>query len=283
MLAIGLMALGHGVVPGAAAAQQVDESGPVITAEQERGDAKRYWLVTHDGQQIEASGPWQVRGRQLLYPNLAGDLVSIPLSEVDLEASELATNPPPPPEVEPGPPPAPVLVLRTNEQPELATSPPAAGDASAAPEGGAPAGGDQAEGADGDQQSGAGETGETGDGSGSASAEGSGDASAQPSAERPRRLPVRRSSAVEVVSWRDISPEFDSATIYGTVRNTSDVTVTSIRMQVIALDETGADIQRQPAVLLASRLDPGETTNFRSVFAQIGAHSDFRFEIEATR
>lgn len=75
-------------------------------------------LVTRDGQQIETEGPWTVKGRQVVFTTPEGRLTSIRLTEVDMEASELATNPPPPPppalgaEAEkPKAPPKPVLVL----------------------------------------------------------------------------------------------------------------------------------------------------------------------------
>ena len=75
-------------------------------------------LVTQDGQQIETEGPWTVKGRQVIFTTPEGRLTSIRLTEVDLEASELATNPPPPPPPVPGAepdkpkaPPKPILVL----------------------------------------------------------------------------------------------------------------------------------------------------------------------------
>ena len=53
-------------------------------------------LVTRDGQRIETDGPWEVKGRQVVFTNTAGVLSVVRLSEIDLEASELATNPPEP-------------------------------------------------------------------------------------------------------------------------------------------------------------------------------------------
>lgn len=57
-------------------------------------------LVTHDGQRIETDGPWEVKGRQVVFTTATGVLSAMRLTEVDLEASEKATNwqaPPPPP------------------------------------------------------------------------------------------------------------------------------------------------------------------------------------------
>lgn len=58
-------------------------------------------LVTVDGPTIETSGPFEVRGRQVVFTDTDGRLRSIRLTSVDLEASrratELALRPPPAP------------------------------------------------------------------------------------------------------------------------------------------------------------------------------------------
>lgn len=48
-------------------------------------------LVTRDGSQVETEGPWEVKGRLVVFHQPNGTLVSMRLSEVDLEASEEAT------------------------------------------------------------------------------------------------------------------------------------------------------------------------------------------------
>lgn len=76
------------------------------------------WLVTRDGTHIETRGPWEVRGRTVVFTGANGTLSSMRLSEVDLEASTAATErakaPPPPREEQQKPPEGekePVLVL----------------------------------------------------------------------------------------------------------------------------------------------------------------------------
>lgn len=67
------------------------------------------WLVTTDGAKIETKGSWEVRGRLIVFTRADGRLASMRASEVDLDASAVATTeaiaaseaPPPPP-----PPPA---------------------------------------------------------------------------------------------------------------------------------------------------------------------------------
>ncbi|MEM1205241.1 MAG: hypothetical protein AAGN66_18580 [Acidobacteriota bacterium] len=70
-------------------------------------------LVMVDGSQIETDGPWEVRGRQIRFRLPNGTLSSVRASEVDLAASEEATQAatrPAPAPVE-APEPEPVLVL----------------------------------------------------------------------------------------------------------------------------------------------------------------------------
>ncbi len=49
------------------------------------------WLVTADGDRVETVGPWEVKGRQVVFRDAAGKLASLRLTEVDLEASRAAT------------------------------------------------------------------------------------------------------------------------------------------------------------------------------------------------
>ncbi len=58
------------------------------------------WLVVRDGGQIETRGAWKVEGRTVVFTDTQGTVRSLQLEDVDLEASEEATeaakNPPPP-------------------------------------------------------------------------------------------------------------------------------------------------------------------------------------------
>jgi hypothetical protein len=79
--------------------------------------ARADWLVTLEGARVETRGPWEVRGRMVVFTQTGGTLSSIRLSEVDLEASRAATDeaaappPAPAPAEAPPPPPPPVLKL----------------------------------------------------------------------------------------------------------------------------------------------------------------------------
>lgn len=48
-------------------------------------------LVTRDGQLIETQGPWEVKGRMVIFTSTRGTLSSIRLDEVNLDASHAAT------------------------------------------------------------------------------------------------------------------------------------------------------------------------------------------------
>lgn len=51
------------------------------------GAASADWLVTRDGARVEIRGPWEVRGKQVIFTLPNGTLSSMPLSEVDLDGS----------------------------------------------------------------------------------------------------------------------------------------------------------------------------------------------------
>lgn len=56
------------------------------------GPAAADWLVLGDGGRVETRGPWQVRGRLLVFTTADGQLSSLRLSDVDLDASREATE-----------------------------------------------------------------------------------------------------------------------------------------------------------------------------------------------
>ncbi|MEM8930916.1 MAG: hypothetical protein AAGE94_07065, partial [Acidobacteriota bacterium] len=68
-------------------------------------------LVTVDGDRIETQGPWEVRGRQVIFTDAQGRHAAMRLTDIDLDASDAATReaaaPPPPPAPDAAPPPAP--------------------------------------------------------------------------------------------------------------------------------------------------------------------------------
>jgi hypothetical protein len=50
------------------------------------------WLVTRAGGRVETKGPWQTKGKLVVFTQTDGSLASLRLTEVDLEASRKATS-----------------------------------------------------------------------------------------------------------------------------------------------------------------------------------------------
>lgn len=73
------------------------------------------WLVLNDGTRVETAGPWEIKGKLVVFTAPGGSLSSLRLSEVDLEASQRATEearaPKKAPEPEAPPEKRPILVL----------------------------------------------------------------------------------------------------------------------------------------------------------------------------
>lgn len=49
-------------------------------------------LVTSDGTKLQTKGSWKIKGRQVIFTNETGVLSAMRLSEIDIEASEVATK-----------------------------------------------------------------------------------------------------------------------------------------------------------------------------------------------
>ncbi len=90
------------------------------------------WLVTRDGGKVETKGPWQAKGKLVVFTRAAdGALASLRASEVDLEASAKATaeakvqaDTPPPPEA-----PKKKIAVLTDKDFQKPTPPAEAGEA----------------------------------------------------------------------------------------------------------------------------------------------------------
>lgn len=76
------------------------------------------WLVTRDGARVESKGTWTVKGNQVLFRQPNGTLSALRLSEVDLDASALATAQAKEAALQPPPTPAPhrESILRLTEK-----------------------------------------------------------------------------------------------------------------------------------------------------------------------
>ena len=88
------------------------------------------WLVTREGGRVETQGAWAVKGRLVVFSLPNGTLSSLRLSDLDLEASRVATAAAkaPPPAPVPPPPKKPVLVITDADIPRAAAPAEAAGE-----------------------------------------------------------------------------------------------------------------------------------------------------------
>ncbi len=56
------------------------------------GAARADWLITREGARVETKGAWKVKGKLVVFQTLDGNLSSLRVAEVDLDASRRATE-----------------------------------------------------------------------------------------------------------------------------------------------------------------------------------------------
>lgn len=204
------------------------------------------WLVTVDGGRVETHGPWEERGRVVVFTLPDGQLASLRLSEVDLEASRAATAaaeeeakrraeaPPPAPPAKREP----VLVLRDGDVPR------------------ARAGGETA----------AGETSQPGD-EGAAEGEGSGPGP----------------TGLRVDSWsQGQDPEDGSVVVRGVVENGSDSFATGVTVAVQVYDVNGEPLASTETAGQPAALRPGQRGEFEARFPGVYAIASVQIDTRGT-
>ncbi len=202
------------------------------------------WLVLRDGSRVETRGPWEVKGKLVVFTTADGQLASLRLAEVDADASREATADAarPRPEVAPAPPPPPrqaVLVL-TDADVRRA---PAAGDAGG--------GGDN------------GDNVEQGDG---------GDAPTP----RPSLPPGER---LVVSEWQEEPlTDGEGLRLTGTLRNRGAEAATGVRLTALLFDPEGSLLATGEAQLSTANVMPGRQVRFAIDFPGVFAMSAVRFE-----
>lgn len=209
------------------------------------GPSAADWLMTQDGAKVETKGAWEVRGKLVVFTLANGQLSSMRVDKVDLEASRELTEaanrppPPPPPKPEPAERQQPVLVLTNADIPQASKVP------------GVPV----VKVPDGDE----------GDSPGGS--EGSGEAA---------------SPALEVASWNVVDRTSPDVEIVGTLRNTSDAIVTGIVLLVRVYDGDEKMIAETPALFNPTSLAPNGTVNFRALFPGVYGLATASFEIRSS-
>lgn len=212
------------------------------------GPAAADWLVTREGGRVETQGPWTVKGKLVVFHTAEGKLSSMRLADVDLDASQRATEeavaaqaqaeaePEKPAERKKS-----VLSI-TDKDVKKAEPPPAA-----------------AEGAEG--------------------AEGEAAAEEKPAAAQ------TGSSGLVVETWnQERHPDDGHVTINGTLVNSSaDITAAELKLKALVYDESGTLMATSEAALAANALSPGQKTAFRAELPGVFSFAKINFEVQSRR
>lgn len=213
------------------------------------------WIITHDGERLETRGPWKQKGKLLVFTSPGGQLSSLRLSEVDLEASHAASR-----ELRQASrastqgrenettPAAPVLVLTDGDVGRFLGPAAPAGDTSTPtlpiepqPTAGSP---DATE--------------------------------ATPDA------PAVATPRVVVTESRELDNDGTSGTVFtGRVRNTSSEVTGNLQLTVLLFDDEGKLLISTDAQLNARTLKPGQRTEFRAEFPDPIPYSRVEYSIES--
>lgn len=218
------------------------------------------WLMTVDGQRLEIQGSWEVDGRRVLFTLPNGTLGSLPLDEIDLEASErltAAAAAPEPVEEAPEEPVTPVMVI-TDADVARVERPATAADGSDARNAAPPAGDEAA--TDGD----------------TAGDDTAGEDDTAPAA-------AASSGPIEVMEWSELlNVESLQLELFGTLRNASSEVASNIELTVRLFDDAESQLAANRAAVNVRTLAPGASTPFRVVFPGVKRFAAATFEIDHT-
>lgn len=188
------------------------------------------WLVTQSGDQVETEGPWEVKGKLVVFTLPGGTLSSMRLSDVDLDASQQLTT-------EKNQPTAPAAAATTPRREAtivITDSDVAHVGAAAVPNS-----------AEGRQEAGA-----------QARAELAGDAAS--------------GEGLTVAEWnQEFDDGIDGVVVTGSVENRSPNLHGEITLQVMLYNTDGSLAGRAAATLDNVLLRAGQSTSFRAAFAGI--------------
>lgn len=212
--------------------------------------ARADWLVTRAGGRIETKGPWQVKGKLIVFTGTNGALGSLRLADVDLPASETATV-----EAKKEKDKAATIAQEPPKPKERKKSVRSLTDADfshkAADDGTAKADGAGKDAKDGKTK----------------------DKAADPAKDNTESLVV-------VQSWtKENRSEGDGINLYGTLQNNGKDAATDVVLKVTLVNETNETVGTAEGVLAATSIPPNGSTSFRVPFAGVFAFSQARFEV----
>jgi hypothetical protein len=200
------------------------------------------WLVTQEGARVETRGPWQVKGKLVVFTAADGALSSLRLSLVDLDASRMATADR-----------QKMVEEDIQQKPEKKKSVRSITDKDVTHPG--------TEAAADDAASPKPEDGKAMDGT---------------------LVNKGKSSPVVVGSWQKLDrDQKDGIELFGELKNESAEIASQVGLTVKLLDETGAVVATTEAILNANAIEPGSATNFRAIFQGVYTFASAKFEIRS--
>lgn len=200
-------------------------------------------LVTTDGSEIQTRGPWQQKGKMVVFTDPNGQLSALRAEDIDFEATQRRAT---------APVSAPTVAMPTDEKPVAKIIITDADVAHVAPSE-LPA--DPADDSTGDP-----------DADTSTAAPPGGTDGADTSA-----------SQVRVIAWDQEDPaDGEGRVIFGTLRNDGNTFATGIELEIAVYEDEGALAGTQSITPVKTSLRPGESTTFRAQFNEV-------FAVGATR
>jgi hypothetical protein len=206
------------------------------------------WLVTQEGARVETHGPWQVKGKLVVFTTPDGTLASLRLAQVDLPASQRATAE------------RQKMVEEDIARPSEKKKPVRSITDKDVAHPGAPATGDPA-------ATGKPDEAKTKDGKDGKSS---------------TVVNKGKSSAVVVGSWQKADRnEKDGIELFGEIKNEAAEIASQVGMTITLLDETGKSVGTAEAVLTSDTIEPRGATNFRAVFSGVFTFASARFDVRS--
>jgi len=205
------------------------------------------WLVTTEGGRLETRGPWEVKGRLVVFTAADGTLASLRAAQVDLPASRRATA-----EAKealsdageaPEPAPAPRKAVRSITDKDVGHPGETAGEAA----------GDKDKAAD-------------------AKAPGADTASAAAAGKSP----------VSVATWRKVDrAEKDGVDVVGTLKNRGGDLQTDVALSVTLLDDDGVVLGTARASVTSDSIPAQQAVDFKASFPGVFVFARAKFDIQS--
>jgi hypothetical protein len=202
------------------------------------------WLVTSEGARVETHGPWQVKGKLVVFTGADGTLSSLRLTQVDMEASKRAT-----------------ADKHKMVEEDLTTHPAERKKPVRTI-------------TDKDVTHGG-----TADGGGpGVAAKAAADARAAKAEAQPAAKPLG-GSPLTVGTWQKMDRrEKDGLELFGELRNGGPDIAAQVGLTVSLYDETGKVLATTEAILTANAIEPRSSTNFRALFPGVFTFASAKFD-----